>query len=122
MSHRPGILPPIDPNAEQIMWNELTEWALARPERLKRWGRTLVSASLWVLLFAAFGRVCVIAGSSAARAAGDDPLTLAVLYPDLPTWWVPESVATVLSTLVVLAVGWWLNNVGRTYERVLRWR
>lgn len=51
------------------------------------------------------------------RAAIDQELTLAKLYPDWPTWWIPESLEGFAAWVFVGAVGAWLAFAAKTLQK-----
>jgi hypothetical protein len=104
------------------MWDKIVEYFLADPKRLRSFGSGLVSVGCWVAIFAAIGRVVVIANSAIPRSLRRaEPISLDMLYPSLPTWWIPETPFSAICTLAVILFGLWLNAIAKRYERVLGW-
>lgn len=103
------------------MWDEIVEYFLSEPKRLRSLGGSLVSVGCWVAIFAAIGRVVVIANSAIPATRRAEPLSLDALYPSLHTWWIPETPFAAMCTLALILLGLWMSSVGKKYERVLRW-
>lgn len=93
-----------------------------RPERLVAAGEVAMYSAQALLLAGLFGNVATTA-MSAIRVLGtkatESSKTLATLYPDLPTWWVPESGTAFIACTALLAAGLWVRHVGRRYQRLL---
>lgn len=53
------------------------------------------------------------------RAGVDQEVTIAKLYPDWPTWWIPESAERFAAWLFVGAVGAWLAYTAKSLHRQL---
>jgi hypothetical protein len=51
------------------------------------------------------------------RAGIDQELTLAQLYPDWPTWWIPESPEGFAAWVFVGLVGAWLAFTAKTLQK-----
>lgn len=104
------------------MYEWLIDTFVERPERLIAAGDAAIHSSQVLLVAALVGNVATTAMSS-LRVLGvkvtEGIKTLAELYPDLPTWWVPESPAAFLACAALLAAGLWTRHVGRRYQRLL---
>lgn len=91
------------------------------PERLVTAGDVAMYSAQALLVAGLFGKVATTAmslltdrGAVAAKGFG----TLAALYPDLPTWWIPESAEAFIAAAALMAAGLWVRHVGRRYQRV----
>jgi hypothetical protein len=104
------------------MRDQVFEYFLERPQRLRSLGRTLFSLGSWIALFALTGRVVVLTNLRLPQALRTpEPLSLAALYPALPTWWIPETPVAAICTLAVILFGIWLSAVGSRLDNALRW-
>lgn len=65
-------------------------------------------AGVAILLGLRFGRLFSRVRRAYQRAGIDKELTLSQLYPDWPTWWIPESVEGFVAWLLVAGAGAWL--------------
>lgn len=102
--------------------NELLMTAVCdKPERLVAAGEVAMYSAQALLLAGLFGKVAATAMSSlsvlSAKAA-EGSRTLAALYPDFPTWWVPESTEAFIATAALMAAGLCMRYVGRRYQRL----
>lgn len=92
------------------------------PERLVTAGEIARYSAQALLLAGLLGNVATTA-MSAIRVQGtkatESSKTLAALYPDLPTWWVPESGAAFIACTALLAAGLWVRHIGRRYQWLL---
>ncbi len=92
-----------------------------RPERLVVAGEVAVYSAHALLVAGLAGKVATTAMSTlrflGAKAA-ESTKPLAELYPDFPTWWVPESGAAFVACAALMMAGLWMRNVGRRYQRV----
>lgn len=104
------------------MYEMLIEFFIARPGRLSALGRALFQASAMVLIIGLCGRVATTVTSTIPTMAGTAPYapSLAMLYPTLPTWWIPESLSGYLTYLLSAALGLVLLQIGRNLDRALR--
>ena len=102
------------------MGEDIREWFIVQPERLLTAG-TLVFGSGSILFFGGlWGRVATVAGNAMNRLAKKpEDATLAAMYADLPTWWIPESFAGFVFAAVLIACGLYLAHVGRKLKRLL---
>lgn len=106
--------------------NPMDEWLMTaageHPERLVATGEIALYSAQALLLAGLLGNVATTTMSSlrvlGAKAA-ESSKSLAALYPDLPTWWVPESGGAFIACAAVLAAGLWMRYVGRRYQRLL---
>jgi hypothetical protein len=75
------------------MYEMLIEFFVARPGRLSAMGRAVFHLSGVILLVDVCGRIATVGVSAIQGMGGTKPYetSLALLYPSLPTWWVPDS-------------------------------
>ena len=103
--------------------DELLMTAVAdRPEHLVTAGEVAMYSAQALLLAGLFGNVATTAMSSLrflGTKATESSKTLAALYPDLPTWWIPESGTAFVGCAALMAAGLWLRHMGRRYQRLL---
>ena len=93
------------------------------PERLVAAGGVAMYSAQALLVAGLFGTVATTAMSSLSvlgTKAAEHSKTLAELYPDLPTWWIPESAEAFIAAAALMAAGLWLRLIGRRYQRLLR--
>ncbi len=91
------------------------------PERLVIAGEVVMYSAQALLLAGLAGKVATTAVSAVrllGAKAAESTKPLAELYPELPTWWVPESGAAFVACAVLMAAGLWMRHVGRRYQRV----
>lgn len=103
------------------MYEMLIEFFVARPGRLSALGRVLFQLSAMILLVGLCGRIATN-GISAVRAmAGTIPrdTSLAVLYPSLPTGWVPESFLGYFACVLTAVLGMTLIQLGKAIDRAI---
>jgi hypothetical protein len=74
-----------------------------------------------ILLVALCGRVAVNATSATRAMAVSVPpeASLAVLYPSLPTWWVPESFLRYFMYVLTAVSGLTLVQMGKVIDRAI---
>ncbi len=103
------------------MINLLPKFFLNEPRRLGNFGQGLVWIGCMLLLFGALGHVATAAQSALHSFGGSAAAmpTLAALYPDLPTWWVPESLIGCLPAVLQIGLGWTVNGIGKELLRVM---
>lgn len=97
-------------------------WFVVHPERIMTAGSTC-SIFGGILFFAGlWGRVATAAVNVLSQMA-KKPLdaSLAAMYPDLPTWWIPESIAGLLFAAILIAGGIYLTFLGKKLNRLLRY-
>ncbi len=103
------------------MHDRMIAYCLEEPRRLIGTGQLLSFAGAFLLLLAAIANVMTKASGIAlayGQKAANTP-TLSTLLPDLPTWWVPESLGGCFLSAVMIVVGAWLVIAGRRYQRML---
>ncbi|WP_042875620.1 hypothetical protein [Cupriavidus necator] len=94
---------------------------LERPRRLLETGRLFAYlGGLWCMagIAGAFATRVIGLAQHTARAGVPSP-RLVNLYPDLPTWWVPESWFGALPAIALVVFGLWLVAVGNKLLRFL---
>jgi hypothetical protein len=95
--------------------------AANHPERLVTAGDVAMYSAQALLVAGMFGKVATTAMSSLSvlgTKAAERSKTLAELFPDLPTWWIPESTEAFIAAAALMAAGLWVRYVGRRYQRV----
>lgn len=102
------------------MYEYLPEYLLADPDRMVGLGRGLARTGSFVLMIGVIGHAATTAtmvvqgiGKHAA-----EPQSLAMLYPSLPTWWIPESILGSLPALVLVVAGMTLAAMGKEIKRI----
>lgn len=81
-------------------------WIYADPDDAKAAGRGLIAVGAWLLCCGVLGQVLIGFQTTAISGLGLlVPATLSTVYPDVPTWWVPESLIGALPALLLMAVG-----------------
>lgn len=105
--------------------NQMDEFLMSaagdHPERLVVAGEVAMYLAQALLLAGLAGSVVSTALSTLHRlgaTAADSTKLLAELYPNLPTWWVPESGAAFVACAALMVAGLWMRHVGRRYQRV----
>lgn len=103
------------------MYEMLIEFFIARPGRLSALGRALFQVSAMILLVGLCGRVAVTATSAIRAMAVSVPpeTSLAMLYPSLPTWWVPESFLGYFACVLTAVLGLMLVQMGKAIDRAI---
>ena len=103
------------------MYEMLIEFFIARPSRLSALGRTLFQASASILLVGVCGHVAITASSAIRAMAISVPTStsLAMLYPSLPTWWVPESFLGYFACVLIAVLGLTLVQMGKAVDRAI---
>jgi hypothetical protein len=78
----------------------------------------LISVSLVGLC----GRIATVGVSAIQGMGGAKPYesSLALLYPSLPTWWVPESILGYGACVLVAVFGLMLVQLGKAIGRAIR--
>jgi hypothetical protein len=103
------------------MYEMLIEFFIARPGRLSALGRALFQVSAMILMVGLCGRVAVIATSAISAMTVPVPpeTSLAMLYPSLPTWWVPESFLGYFACALTGVLGLMLVQMGKAIDRAI---
>ena len=103
------------------MYDFIPEFFLTKPRRIVSLARVGFSLAGFLIICGLIARVALV-GVPAIRAMGSasaEPVTLELLYPTLPTWWIPESALgyALAGGLAVAFIA--LAVVGRQLERFL---
>ena len=103
------------------MYEMLIEFFVARPSRLSAMGRAAFHLSGIVLLVGLCGRIATVGVSAIQGMGGAKPYeaSLALLYPSLPTWWVPESFLGYGACVLVAVLGLLLVQMGKAIDRAI---
>lgn len=103
------------------MYEMFFEIFIARPGRLTALGRALFQLSAMILLVGLGGRIATTGISAIERMSGamSHDTSLAVLYPSLPTWWVPESIAGYFACVLTALLGLMLGQMGKAIDRAI---
>ncbi len=103
------------------MYEMLIEHLIARPGRLSALGRALFQLSAMILLGGLVGRIGTTGMSAIQKMAGamSRDTSLAVLYPSLPTWWVPESFLGYATCVLTALLGLMLVQMGKDIDRAI---
>lgn len=104
------------------MYEILIEIFIDRPGRLSAIGRTLFQMCAMIVLVSLGLRIAGTGMSAIQRMSGAVPrdTSLAVLYPSLPTWWIPESIFGYVACLLFALLGLMLVQMGRDIDRAIR--
>lgn len=103
------------------MFEILIEFFTARPGRLSALGRALFQVSAMILLIGVCGRIAITAASAIRAMAVNVPpdTTLSMLYPSLPTWWVPEGFLGYFACVLTAVLGLTLVHMGKAIDRAI---
>lgn len=80
----------------------------AAPRLFWHIGKVLFNVGGALLLIGLIGQVTLLFRVAAAQGRVLADMTLASAYPNLPTWWIPESWVSFAACTVVLIIGWLL--------------
>ena len=102
------------------MLEHVLQFLLTKPQRIIQLGAAVTYFGTTALLAGAISRVFLVAsGFVTPSIASPESSSLALLFPSLPTWWIPES-SWVAGFYVVLAFfGAFLNAEGRRFQRLI---
>ena len=103
--------------------DELLGYFVEEPRRLVSMGRAALTTGMMVIAIGLVGLVAatgVSAVKSLGKASTVTAPTLAQIYPNLWTWWVPETLIGAVPALVLAGVGIWLSMTGRKLLRIYR--
>lgn len=103
------------------MLDRLAGFFLLHPKRLVVVGEGLCSVASALVMLGACANLytgAIVAINSLGHQARSQS-TLAELLPDLPTWWVPETLVGFVFTIAVAIVGAVIAREGRNLERFL---
>jgi hypothetical protein len=91
------------------------------PSRLRALGHALINGAGLLLVMGAIAQVAAAAMSAVMNLAGSAShvTSLAQLYPELPTWWVPEGPLGYVLCAATLGVGIVLTSVAGKFERLM---
>ena len=103
------------------MYEMLIEFFVARPGRLSAMGRAVFHLSGIILLVGLCGRIATVGVSAIQGMGGTKPYetSLALLYPSLPTWWVPESFLGYGACVLIAVLGLMLVQMGKAIDRAI---
>ena len=103
------------------MYEMLIEFFVARPGRLRAMGRAVFHLSGIILLVGLCGRIATVGVSAIQGMGGAKPYetSLALLYPSLPTWWVPESGLGYGACVLIAMLGLMLVQMGKAIDRAI---
>lgn len=103
------------------MLDRLVEFFLLHPKRLVAVGDALCSVASALVMLGACANVYTgaIAAINCLGHQARSQSTLADLLPDLPTWWVPETLVGFVFVIAVTIVGSVIAREGRNLERFL---
>lgn len=103
------------------MYELLIAFFIARPGRLSALGRALFQVSAMILLIGVCGHVAITATSAIRAMSVSVPTdtSLAMLYPSLPTWWVPESFLGYFACALTAVLGLTLVQMGKAIDRAI---
>jgi len=90
----------------RAMFETMTQWFPSTPRRLVQAGFAMF-----------FGGAAAMFLAMLARLGGDDVAALALRYPDLPTWFVPESPAGCTTAAMMVCWGVWAMGSGLRLAR-----
>ncbi|MDO8456820.1 MAG: hypothetical protein Q7T07_07905 [Burkholderiaceae bacterium] len=98
----------------------LYEWFHEQPDRIVNIGSSFLSIGFVLLIAGLWGRVASTA-AEALNHLDKQPaeVTLSNLFPNMPTWWIPESVLGCLFVLLLLVYGGILLFHGKRYKRIM---
>lgn len=104
------------------MYEMLIEFFIVRPGRLSALGRALVQLSATILLIEIGGHVVTTATSAiyTMTVAVPPGTSLAMLYPSLPTWWMPESLLGYIACALTAILGLAMVQLGKAIDRLIR--
>lgn len=91
------------------------------PSRLRTLGHTLINGAGLLLLIGVIAQVAVTAISGLRNLTGgaSQVASLAQIYPELPTWWIPEGPLGYLLCAATLGVGLVLTSLASRFQRLM---
>ena len=103
------------------MYTNLIEFFLLKPSRLIALGRALFQFSSLVIAAGLCARITVTAAAAIQGIGGHktSDIALAMLYPSLPTWWVPENVAAYSLCIATAFAGGLLSHYGKALGQLM---
>jgi len=97
-------------------------WFVVRPERILNAGWSFFSGGAILFVAGLWGRVASAAVNVLSQMAKKPfDASLAAMYPDFPTWWIPESVVGLVFAALLVAVGIYLTLLGKKLNRLLHY-
>ena len=101
------------------MYETILNFFLSRPRRLVLMGQALLKIAGFAFVAGLIGRAVTAGLASVRNFQATEPgvLPLTALFPNLPTWWVPETILgfTAAAMLALMAVA--MAKMGRKLER-----
>lgn len=101
--------------------DEVLGYFLEQPRRLISLGRAAITAGMIVVITGLMG-LLARTGASAIQGFGKATAapapSLSQFYPNLWTWWIPETLVGVIPALLLVAAGIWLVLTGRKLLRI----
>lgn len=106
------------------MFNDFLAFYLSSPARMKFVGRLLCGFSATLIIAGMALRVPVVATEmiQAMTKTQISNVTLASIYPSLPTWFIPETIWAYAVMMGVFGVGVYLYELARDIERIYFYR
>lgn len=103
------------------MFEKLIEYFLTQPNRLISAGQALLSLGSLTCIAGLAGRVAIVGATSLQRLGGKTTLEveLAMLYPALPTWWIPEGAFGFSMCAVLILAGLTLTKLANDMKRMI---
>lgn len=103
------------------MFEKLLDYFLCEPKRLVGFGDALWQSGAWILLIGAFSHVATAAMVGLASMSKNvvHAMTLAEMFPRLPTWWVPESIIGAIPAITLCVLRLWVNSMGKRFQLYL---
>jgi hypothetical protein len=104
------------------MFESLADYFYSKPGRITVHGKVLVLVAAFLLLVSAIGQVATRATNILPTLAQQPETnkTLADIYPTLPVWWIPESLAGGAFCLIIMALGFYTFLHGKAVDRFLK--
>ncbi len=103
------------------MIERLVGWFLDKPRRITRAGRLLAISGLALLVAGIIGAYARIAFVVIMGFNSRVPIekSLEELFPQIPVWWIPESILGFLGAILLLSAGIYLFFAGRKISKHL---
>jgi hypothetical protein len=104
------------------MFQRLADYFYSEPGRITLHGKALVLVAAFLLVVGAIGQVASRATNMLPTLAQhpETNKTLADIYPTLPVWWIPESLAGGMFCILMMAIGFYIFLHGKTIDRFLK--
>lgn len=102
------------------MLESVLNYLLNPPDRLINLGARLFHIFSALTIAGIIGRVVTTVGGVSAGMAGhkDAAVSLADIYPDFPTWWIPESALGFTFTVLFAAAGFFATRWAKKFKRI----